>query len=160
MNGPFEHLSRWKMAYLFIATATHEDTMAFCHRFGLLSPVKVCACGRNMLLQNWNGNTDGKRWCCNGRDCRCAERLRNGSIFAGSHLSLQQLVRLMYLYSIGYTKQADLMFHLDIISQHSIIKWKCNIRDVFAQYFIANPQTVGGFGHMVEIDECLLVRRK
>ena len=66
----------------------------------------------------------------------------------------------IYLYSIGYTKQADLMFHLDIISQHSIIQWKCNIRDVFAQYFIANPQTVGGFGHTVEIEECLLVRRK
>ena len=66
----------------------------------------------------------------------------------------------MYLYSIGYTKQADLMSHLDIISQHSIIQWKFKIRDVFAQYFITYPQTVGGFGHMVEIDECLLVRRK
>ena len=64
----------------------------------------------------------------------------------------------MYLYSIEFTKQADLMFQLD--SQHSITEWKCNIRDVFVQYFIAYPQTLGGFGHMVEIDECLLVRRK
>ena len=31
---------------------------------------------------------------------------------------------------------------------------------MFTEYFIANPQTVGGFGHTVEIDECLLVRRK
>ena len=99
-------------------------------------------------------------WRCSGRDCKHAERLRSGSIFAGSHLSLQQLVRLMYLYSIRFTKQADLMLQLDINSQHSITEWKCNIRDVFAQYFIAYPQTVGGFGHTVEIDECLLVRRK
>ena len=117
-------------------------TLAFCHRFGLLAQVKVGAYDRNMLLQKWNGSIDGRRWRCHGRDYRWTERLRSGSIFAGLHLSLQQLVRLVYLYSIGFTKQADLMFQLNINSQHSIIEWKCNIRDVFAQYFIAHPQTV------------------
>ena len=118
-----------------------------------------------LVVKTWcsrtgNGNIDSWRWHCNGRDCRRAERLRSGSIFAGLRLSLQQLVHLMYFYSIGYTKQADLMFQLDINSQHSITEWKCHIRDVFAQYFITHPQTVGGFGHTVEIDECLLVRWK
>ena len=109
---------------------------------------------------NWDGNIDGRCWRCNGRDCRRAERLRSGSIFATSHLLLQKLVRLAYLHSIRFTKEADLIFQLDINSQHSIIEWKCNIRNVFAQYFIAHPQTVGSFDHMMEIDKCLLEGRK
>ena len=105
MNGLFEDLSHWKMADLFTVTAMDDDTIAFCHHFGFLSQVKVCVCGRNMLLQNWNGNIDGRHWHCNGQDCRHAERLRSGIIFSGLHLLLQQLVCLVYLYSIGFTKQ-------------------------------------------------------
>ena len=52
------------------------------------------------------------------------------------------------------------MLQFDINSQHSITEWKYNIRDTFVQYFIAYPQIVGGFGHMVEVNEYLLVRQE
>ena len=145
------------MGDLFVRTADEADTLAFCQRVGLLPLVKVCDCGHNMVLGNWNGCVvDGKRWRCTHRQCGKSTRLRQGTFFAGSHLSLQKLLRLMYLYSIGYTKQADLMFHLGINSARCIVKWKGNIRGVYQQYFIDHPQTVGGLGHTVEIDECLI----
>ena len=137
------------------------STLSFCQLVGLLPLVKVCDCGHNMELENWNGCVvNGKHWLCTHRPCRKSTRLRQGTFFADLHLSLQKLVHFMYLYSIGCTKQADLKFHLSINSAKCIVKWKGNIRGVYQQYLIDHPQAVGGLGHTVETDKCVPVRRK
>ena len=79
MNGPFYDLSQFKMADIFSATATCEETIAFCQQHGLLPLVKTCRYRRNMILQNFAGVSEGKRWKCNYRACKRTETLRGVS---------------------------------------------------------------------------------
>ncbi|RUS82738.1 hypothetical protein EGW08_009518 [Elysia chlorotica] len=46
------------------------------------------------------------------------------------------------------------------MATEAIVNWRNYIRDVFAEYFIANPLAIGGPGHVVEIDESAFVKRK
>lgn len=52
------------------------------------------------------------------------------------------------------------MHHIYIGSAHTVVEWKHYCRNVCAAYLRANPSRIGGPGKTVEIDECLLVRRK
>ena len=59
------------MGDLFVQTANEAATLGFYQHVGLLSLVKVCDCGNNMELKNWNGCIiDGKHWQCTHQPCR------------------------------------------------------------------------------------------
>ena len=45
-------------------------------------------------------------------------------------------------------------------SDHTVTDWKNFLRDICAEYFIANPVRLGGPNATVQIDESLFVRRK
>ncbi|KCZ79656.1 hypothetical protein H312_02962, partial [Anncaliia algerae PRA339] len=45
-------------------------------------------------------------------------------------------------------------------SNHTIVDWLNLFRDVCLGHLLRNPILIGGPGHIVEIDECQLVRRK
>eukprot|EP00731_Ephydatia_muelleri_P019402 Em0012g227a len=61
---------------------------------------------------------------------------------------------------MDYVIQDELQFQLGIEGEHTIVDWKNFCRDICLEYFIRNPVVIGGPGQTVEIDECLLVRRK
>eukprot|EP00731_Ephydatia_muelleri_P033829 Em0039g15a len=61
---------------------------------------------------------------------------------------------------MDYVIQDELQFQLGIVGEHTIVDWKNFCRDICLEYFIRNPVVIGGPGQTVEIDECLLVRRK
>ena len=48
-------------------------------------------------------------------------------------------------------------FQLEIGGSHTIVECKNFCR---LEYFLRNPVVIGGPGHTLEIDECLLMRRK
>ena len=51
-------------------------------------------------------------------------------------------------------------FQLSIGCNTTVVDWKSFARDVAANYYMNHSQKIGGEGVEVEIDECLLVRRK
>ena len=57
-------------------------------------------------------------------------------------------------------EQDELQFQLKIGGSHTIVDWKNVCSDICLEYFLRNPVVIGGPGHTVEINECLLVRRK
>lgn len=66
----------------------------------------------------------------------------------------------MYLWCRQYCRQVDFQHELSIESNSTVVDWKNFLRDVCAEHFHRNPVVLGGVGHTVEIDECMLVRRK
>ena len=57
-------------------------------------------------------------------------------------------------------QQVDYMRQLDIDSCHTLVDWKNLYQDICQRFLLENPLKIGGEGKVVEIDECLLVRRK
>lgn len=46
------------------------------------------------------------------------------------------------------------------ISPKTIVQWTQYSRDIFSEYFINNPRTIGGPGIEIEIDETSITKRK
>ena len=65
---------------------------------------------------------DGRRWCC--RHCAFVPSVRDGSFFSGSHLSLQQIIYIMYMWA-RVTPQDEMMAQTNINRRETMIDW-CN----------------------------------
>jgi hypothetical protein len=108
--------------------------------------------------------TDGYRWKC--KTCSRVISIRNDSFFSGSHLSLQQILLIIYGWAKDYA-QKDIA-HEAKLGQHSThtkVAWCAFCRDVCEQYLIDNPQVIGGLNDdmtakVVEIDESKFFHRK
>ena len=90
---------------------------------GLLVPVMRCThgnCRRNMVLEERNSK-DGYRWRCPYARCRSPESIRAGSFFSKSKLTLQQLIMLIYGWSIGMCLSTTAT--ATGLSQHSVVDW-------------------------------------
>lgn len=83
-----------------------------------------------------------------------------GTFFAGSHLSIAQILQFIYHWCMDRFHQSDYMEQLEIGSEHTVVDWKNFCRDVCGQHLLKHPMVVGGPDKTAEIDECLLVRRK
>ena len=62
--------------------------------------------------------------------------------------------------STDMAEQDMLQLQTQVGGAHTIVDWKNFCRDVCVEYIITHPIHIGGPGHVVEIDECQLVRRK
>ena len=65
---------------------------------------------------------DGRRWRC-GR-CGYVRSVRDGSFFSGSHLSLLQIIQIMFLWADD-TQQDEMMHHTHINRRETMVDW-CN----------------------------------
>jgi transposase-like protein len=135
-------------------------TIAYLRRIRLLAPsVKCPKCGAHMS-ESKHACADGFRWRCNKRECRVTLSIRNGSFFAGSHLSLADQMLFVHLWCRGYSSsliEADFNF-----SHVTIGDWSRFCRDICLWHIETDldNSVIGGPGRVVEIDESLIVRRK
>lgn len=135
-------------------TRSATSTVNFCWRLGLLRKRVSCRlCRRPMKFY-----IDRDCWRCHR--CKHCASDHKGTFFANTNLSKATVVRLMYLWSRQYCRQVDFMHELHLESSRTVVDWKNFMRDVCAEHFNRNPFVIGGVGHTVEIDECMLVRRK
>jgi hypothetical protein len=104
--------------------------------------------------------TDGSIWRCPKRNCRAKQSIRAQSFFAGSHLTLQSQVLFLHLWSKEYSGQ--LIFDDFDYAHATIVDWSRFCRDIALWYVETQYEVaqIGGKGHVVEIDETLVVRRK
>ena len=75
----------------------------------LLASKQNCACcGKDMAWTSYTKGLDGFAWRCNRRKCENRSKwasIRKGSIFEGSHLSLQKWIHVMYLWSLQTSQE-------------------------------------------------------
>ena len=99
------------------------------------------------------------RWRCPQKKCRKQKQLKSGSWLHGTHLSYRQVILFLYCWANKYTSIKFAEKELDI-KHCATVDWNNYLREVCAQFLLANPKKIGGKGYTVEIDESLFVRRK
>ncbi|XP_065650302.1 uncharacterized protein LOC136078459 [Hydra vulgaris] len=143
-----------------------EDTICWCRTHGLLAESMSCSvCGVPCTQQAKNNAIDQVIWRCPVKRCKRTFSIRKGSFFEKSHLHLWQVLGLTYVWSRGAGKSrgfsvSDLTQELNVASDHTIVDWNQFCRDICVEYFLNNPDPIGGPGCIVEIDESVFCKRK
>jgi len=130
---------------------------------GLIRNTMACAaCGRPCSLVSHGGSIDGRRWRC--RPCMTRKSVRDGSFFSDSHLSLRQLILVVYCWAHDMPQTA-IMHEASLDSKHMVVD-RCNfLREECESWLTNHPQEIGGMddqGHpiVVAIDESNFFHRK
>lgn len=121
-------------------------------------------CEESMLMKKESRLQDGFRWRCTR--CGGTKSVRDGSFFSKSKLSLQKLVKLLYLWCMD-TPQTFILHELQMsdTSQKTISDW-CNLcRELCDREIEINFEQIGGIhesgmSRIVEIGESFFFRRK
>lgn len=137
-----------------------RGTITQLRNVGLLAHSMQCPkCGEPMTESEYTSG-DGLRWRCSKRTCRVARSIRDSSFFARSHLPLKEQMLFIHLWCKGYPAS---LIESDFEYSHStIVDWSRFCRDICLWHVEADldHSAIGGPGHVVEIDESLIVRRK
>ena len=134
-------------------------SVQWCRDVGLLANTMDCPkYGTSCREVPFKKASEEKMWRCPRKGCQNRISLREGSYFFGSKLSLEVILRIIFLWVMRtpVKKAAKEMG----ISNKATIDWYNFNRDVCAQHFIDNPNKIGGPGIKVEIDESKFDRRK
>ena len=123
----------------------------------LMSTIPRCVfCGKEMSLIK---KDDTKIFRCSVHKSEKMS-IRKGSFLSNSKL----LVKLETFILIVYTwpRKIPVNVAVDVIgvSEVTIIQWYQYIRDVTSHHLLNNAYQIGGVGHIVEIDETLMSKRK
>ena len=140
-------------------THTNLDCIQWLAQHCLLANSFLCQnCQVPMSFQQREGDTyvDGFVWSC--RLCRRQRSLRTGSFFEGSHLSLTQILDIIFYWS--YDLRQVYIREDTGIARKTAVDWQNFIRDVCAHYLIDHPIQLGGANITVEIDESKFMPRK
>lgn len=114
--------SYWELAQQLTSIDT---TMAWCINNGLLAQSRMCSCGSACRKVARTRYPEGFVWRCPRKGCQKLLSLRDGSFFSNSNLSLQMILRILYLWSvrtplnavINETKASSILLH-NYISQN------------------------------------------
>jgi transposase-like protein len=128
------------------------------HRHILASIPPACPqCARLMTKVKRNDLSDGVVWRCpSHKGSRIS--IRKNSFLENSHLTLPQFIYFIYFWANNVTVTS--ITEMLGLSERTVIDW-CNFtRNVCSNYLQKHPYTIGGVGHIVEIDESAVSKRK
>lgn len=154
---------KWNVSSLTLELTDTDACLKWLTSRGLLRNNLQCnSCDQPCRINAHAKSLDGKRWSCT--KCKTRKSLRFGSLFASSHLTLKQIILLMYLWSCN-SSHNTIKDKTGITSNHTIIDW-CNfMREECAVWLENNPDEIGGVDIdglpiVVEIDESKYFNRK
>lgn len=132
-------------------------------RFGLLGDFggvcSVCVEGSVRLVEDKSYSKDGVVWRCSNRKCNKKTSIREGSWFSGTHLLLEQAVKLTY-YWVYELPGEFISRELKIGGEHTVVDWRNFAREVCLSVLEQDSEQIGGPGKFVEIDESKFGKRK
>ena len=94
---------------------------------------------------------NGFRWRCPRRGCNAAKSIRDGSFTAGSHLSLEKLILIIFHWCFGVRLTSSMK--MLSLNEHAIVDWHQSLRDECTWKFLQAPIVLCGPGAIVEIDK-------
>ena len=126
---------------------------------GIIASSNQCLlCGGGMRMMK-----DGKHWfwvCMrrvNGVKCNKGKKsIRTGTIFGNSHLSIQEILQIMWHFVHHLSEQQCVQYtNLSSKNNTTIVKWYRFCREVCTDWFwkVEHTPKLGGFGKIVEMDE-------
>ena len=156
----------WFYYVFFTMPFVYDDIYEICkeRRFlidwlqgrGLLGDLSgICECcfeGKGKLVEDKSYSKDGVVWRCTNRKCNKKVSIREESWFSGSHLLLEQIVKLTYYWVYSLPKD-HISRELKIGSEHTLVDWENFAREVCLENLQQDNCKIGGIGKVVEIDE-------
>ena len=153
----------WRQKTLFAHLADNDSALQWCARRRLIRNTLICPhCQQLCRFIRYNQGIDGRRWAC--ATCDFTKSVRDNSFFSKSHLSLEQMVILIYMWSRD-SPQKDILHEADIASEATLVDW-CNfLREECETWLEFNSGEIGGMTDngepiVVEIDESKFFHRK
>ena len=117
------------------------------------------ACQGKLKLAQDAWTDDGFCLKCKEKKCKRRFSIRTSSWYSHIRLSLSTVLYLVYMWCWRF-KSFQIIHELEI-SKHTCADYKNMLREVCFNNFFGNCQLViGGPGHIVQVDETCLVKRK
>lgn len=164
------HLTVWNLGA--ITELPPDQFLAWMQNHGLLMQRAPCpGCNVDMTLCVLQDREDGFVWRCRRRQCpgggNMKLSIRDGSFFGDlgnrareRHLSLKQMVQLLFLWCGQIDRQDFIMNNVKIGSRETVVEQKLICREICAEHFRRHPIVLGGRGSIVEIDESVVSKAK
>lgn len=118
-----------------------------------------CFKGKVNLRSDKSYSKDNLVWRCSNSKCHKKTSIREGSWFSGTHLLLEQAIKLTY-YWVHKTPSDYVVRELKIGSAHTIADWYNFAREVCVEIIKCENEQIGGVGKEIEIDESKFGKRK
>ena len=97
-------------------------------------------------------------WRCTNKACNVEIPVRRDSFFANSKLSLQEITKFIYFWTLKYMQ--DIVHYEMGISAPTVIDFYNFCREVCTILIEDESEQIGGVGKIVEVDESKFGRRK
>ena len=94
------------MNFLKLAStlANHKDVIGFVKSHNLIKLQRKCSiCKSRMVFKADSTMINEFRWRCKNSRCRKSRSIRANSFFDNSHLSMKQIIFIIYVWSKGYS---------------------------------------------------------
>lgn len=155
----FSKIPKMNIFDLAHLTDSIDSSREFLMQRGVIYDARRCPdrnCRRNMKLEK-SDRLAGYIWRCS--TCRKNRSLLSGSFFENSHLTLQQIVAVVYFWAHDCTNQQIREF-CDIGGDHTVVDYASFMRDICSWKLLQQPIILGGQNQIVQIDESVVARRK
>ncbi|XP_065652712.1 uncharacterized protein LOC136079989 [Hydra vulgaris] len=142
----------------FIELINKENLIRFLQHYRLMDIQKFCECGHAINVQKYNRCQDKHIWrCCK---CKKTKTIKSGFFKICLSLDISSILQLMFLWiaEVPVTTASDIVG----ICKNISIQWYQYFRDICSFKIIDVPdrnQLIGP-GHVFEIDESLMFKRK
>lgn len=153
---------RWNLLTLIPEIATNKLCIQWLAKRRLIINTCLCnICHMPARLVAYSRGVDGYQWSCQG--CSFGKSVRDGSFFTKSHLSLKQILIMIYCWSSDFPQ--SLIQHEAGINKSTVVDW-CNfLREECEKYMARHFSQIGGMDILgqpivVEIDESKYFHRK
>ena len=152
-----------KLRDLFKIVDTVENVIIWLFNLGLILDLSgrkcdFCKIGNFGLRKDQTFSKDNSYWKCSNKKCGKKVSLRSNSWFSNSNLSLENIILITYFWV--YRSSEDFVIHELGISNKTIVDWYNFCREVCETILESDRKQIGGVGHIVEIDESKLGKRK
>lgn len=135
--------------------ADENEAIAWCQLRGLLNADVHClSCDEPMRY-----NERFKFFRCAKMRCCSQIRLSTGTLFEKAKLPVSKVLLLAYEWSVDTILSSVAMEYN--VAESTVSLWFNKFRSLAAAFhFLKSNEKIGGYGKIVEIDECLVVKRK
>lgn len=139
----------------------NQIAIMFCLNNHLMANSRNCESCSHYCIKIKENNTDEIIWRCSNRHCLKKMSIRAFSIFSGSKVKVEIILKLAYCFWRGFS-QKDAKYELGINSKNFTLTrdWYIKFRYVCTQVLRSQNQVIGGPGTIVELDEAKFGKRK
>lgn len=172
-----EIMAQSQIRLLTIYQWSVQENIEKMQEWGVIPSVLKCTfsnCTENMVLEKMTKKIDGHIWVCRSKEHQRLRKrkksrdnsnalmvtcsIRSETFFGGSHLTLLQITAFVKMW--GCYLQLDFIENELNITHATAVKWNRICYEITTQHCINNREKVGGKGHIVEIDESKMGKRK